>query len=224
MNWTPWLRERRMKTFEDVPERLETPQRCRGWRRDASGVGSTVRAGRLRLGEDSGGLLEDPVSRPGPSGLTVHPDADLICLPKLLKAAETRRRATVGCSLTSVPQDRTAALHPTTCFLRTNQADQHDHTKRRLQNLPLTPFFRSLIGWFGILLGRFRMALSHRRTGVSDAMSNRHLSHRKFSPCILLPNDTRLKTSRRLRNFSTAEAGPMACRLSLLPKKQFKHA
>ena len=32
MNWTPWLRERRMKTFKDVPERLETPQRCRGWR------------------------------------------------------------------------------------------------------------------------------------------------------------------------------------------------
>ncbi len=46
MNWTPWLRERRMKTFEDVPERLETPQRCRGWRA-ASGVGSTVGAERL---------------------------------------------------------------------------------------------------------------------------------------------------------------------------------
>ncbi len=49
MDRTPWLRERRMKTFEDVPERLETPQRCRGWRwrhrheEEGLGVCSTAR-------------------------------------------------------------------------------------------------------------------------------------------------------------------------------------
>ena len=47
MNRTPWLRERRMKTFEDVPERLETPQRCRGWRHGEPGAADPGRAGGL---------------------------------------------------------------------------------------------------------------------------------------------------------------------------------